>query len=603
MTGPATVIPTASRAAARQRVVGLLADRRGGVVAVVLLTAVSTAATLAGPALVGVVVDAARDGGDDATTTVVAAAVAYAVLAIVSALLGYLAAVRAAMVGESALAELRTEVFDHALEVPIDVIERAGTGDLVSRVTSDVTVLSNAVRWTVPSVVFAAVEVALTVVALIVLDARLALLAVIAGTPPAAVGGWWYARHAPARYRREREAHGILAARLIGAYRGRSTLATYRASDRVRADVVAHGGAVVDAEMATTAARNRLRPSVSASLATALAATVVAGAFLVDDGSISIGAVTAAALYVVRLFDPVGTLLEQLDEVQQAVASTARLVGVTELPVTPTAPTPTAPTDHTATNDEVPAARAASVSVVGVSFSYVSGVSVLADVDLQIAAGERVVVIGGSGAGKSTLATLLVGMHRPDAGYVEIAGHRLDRLDAARRARLVAMVAQEPYVFSRSICDNVRLARPDAAIADVHDALHAVDAHDWVGALPEGIDTIVGVAGRRLSPPQAQQLALARLVCADPAVVVLDEATADLDPVAAARTERHLDAALTNRTVISIAHRLGAAAEADRVVVMDAGRIVAHGNHTQLLGASAHYRTMWQTWSTQRDDP
>jgi len=598
MTGPATVIPTASRAAARQRVVGLLADRRGGVVAVVLLTAVSTAATLAGPALVGVVVDAARDGGDDATTTVVAAAVAYAVLAIVSALLGYLAAVRAAMVGESALAELRTEVFDHALEVPIDVIERAGTGDLVSRVTSDVTVLSNAVRWTVPSVVFAAVEVALTVVALIVLDARLALVAVIAGTPPAAVGGWWYARRAPARHRREREAHGILAARLIGAYRGRSTLATYRASDRVRADGVAHGGAVVDAEMATTAARNRLRPSVSASLAGALAATVVAGAFLVDDGSISIGAVTAAALYVVRLFDPVGTLLEQLDEVQQAVASTARLVGVTELAVTPTAST-----DHTVTNDEVPAARAASVSVVGVSFSYVTGVSVLADVDLQIAAGERVVVIGGSGAGKSTLATLLVGMHRPDAGYVEIAGHRLDRLDAARRARLVAMVAQEPYVFSRSICDNVRLARPDAAIADVHDALHAVDAHSWVGALPEGIDTIVGVAGRRLSPPQAQQLALARLVCADPAVVVLDEATADLDPVAAARTERHLNAALTNRTVISIAHRLGAAAEADRVVVMDAGRIVAHGNHTQLLGASAHYRTMWQTWSTQRDDP
>lgn len=594
MTGPVTVAPTATPAAARRRVARLLDARRGGVFAVVVVTAASTAATLAGPALIGVVIDAARDGAANARSTVLFASSAYALLAILSALLAYAATVRAAVVGESALAELRSEVFDHAVEVPIDVIERAGTGDLVSRVTGDVTVLSNAVRWTVPSVVFATIEVALTLVALAVVDVRLALVAVVAGTPPAAIGGWWYARRAPIRYRREREAHATLTTRLLEAYRGRTTLAAYRAAGRARNDIVDVGRRVVDAEMATTAARNRLRPSVSLSLAMALAATVATGAVLVDAGAVTVGAVTAAALYVVRLFDPIGTLLEELDEVQQAVAATARLVGVTELP-----------TSHTSTGSPIPtvepqATAGSSLSMSDVSFSYVSGSPVLRGVTLDIDAAERIVVVGASGAGKSTLVKLLAGLHQPDTGSVVVGEHRLDAVSPIERARLVAMVAQEPYVFARSVADNVRLARCDAADDTIQSVLRTVDADHWVAALPDGIDTIVGASGVRLTPPQAQQLALARLVCADPAVVILDEATADLDPLAAARTERHLDTALAGRTVITVAHRLDTVTTADRVMVMEAGTIIACGPHQELLDHSDRYRELWNAWNAQR---
>jgi ATP-binding cassette subfamily C protein len=162
------------------------------------------------------------------------------------------------------------------------------------------------------------------------------------------------------------------------------------------------------------------------------------------------------------------------------------------------------------------------------------------------------------------------------------------------------MVAQEGHVFARSVADNVRLAQPDATDDDVRRALDTVDALEWVDGLPHGTATVVGAGHHRLTPPQAQQLGLARLVCADPAVVILDEATAELDPTAAARTERHLASALVGRTVLTIAHRLDAAARADRVVVMDAGAVVAAGPHADLLLQEGTYAALWARWTAAR---
>jgi ATP-binding cassette subfamily C protein len=476
--------------------------------------------------------------------------------------------------------------------------------------------------------VFAAIQVVATLVALALVDWRLFGVAVLAAVPVAAPGTRRYLRRAPARYLDERETQAVLATGLLESYRGHATLTAYGAADRTRWALARRGRASVDAELASAAVRNGLRPAVNAGLTAAIVAVLGVGAALVDSGGASLGAVSAAALYVIRLLDPVVLLLEQTDQIQQAAVSTARLVGVTQLPVH--RPAPSSATGLAATAG--PGAGAASstaaagtaaaagpaaagtavrpgragrptgvdVVVDEVSFGYRPDVPVLHHVALHIAPGERVVLVGPSGAGKTTLGKLICGTHRPSSGAIRLGGRYLDDIDPAELPRLVAMVAQEGHVFARSIADNVRLARPDASDEDVRRALDTVDALEWVAALPHGTDTRVGAGHHRLTPPQAQQLGLARLVCADPAVVILDEATAELDPTAAARTERHLSSALQGRTVLTIAHRLDAAARADRVVVMDAGAVVAAGPHAELLAQEGTYASLWARWTAAR---
>lgn len=582
-----SVLPTATPRDARARLRRLLRDRRGAVILLLVLTALSTVGTVAGPALIGLVVDAALE--QRSVDTVYAAAGTYAVLAVVAGLIRYVAELRAADLGESALAELREEVFLHAVGMSTDDLERAGSGDLISRVTDDTTVLARAVRYTVPRVVFAAAEVALILAALALVDPRLAAGAVLAGTPAALIGGRWYIRHAPARYRHERESHARLAGSVLELVRGRTTLIGHGAADRFRLRTALTHRQLLDAQLATTSARNRLRPAVSIALACALVTVVALGAGFVDDGSASVGTVSAAALYVVRLFDPVSTLLEETDEIQVASAATARLVGISSMPTT--VPVGRAP---------VTAIGRIDLEVREVSFAYAEDRPVLSDLSVTVPAGQRVVVVGPSGAGKTTLGRLICGSLHPDAGKVRLGGADLDSLPPDVLARTVAMVPQEGHVFARSVADNVRIGDPGADDAVVESALAVVGALAWVRALPDGLHTPVGSGGHQLSPPQGQQLGLARLVCANPAVVVLDEATADLDPAGAARTERHVAAALAGRTVVSIAHRLDAAARADRVLVLSGGRIVEDGGHDELLAAGGLYAQMFQRWRADR---
>ncbi|MEL6894281.1 MAG: ABC transporter transmembrane domain-containing protein, partial [Actinomycetota bacterium] len=311
-------LPTASGPAARRRLARLFTDRIGRTLLLIGLVVSSVGVQLLGPALVGIVVDAVADvlDGDraagDARSLIGWVAVAFGGVAVVGAVLTWLGTVQAATLGESALAELRTEVFDHTLEVDVDRIERGGTGDLVARLGSDVDVLAQAVQRTVPSVLLASVEIGLTAVALLLVDVRLALVAIVAGVPSTAAGVWWYARHAPGRYRIEREAVAELSDTLVEGYAGRRTLTAFWAGPRWRRRAIAAGDAGVRAQMSTAAARNVLRPSVRVSLACSLAAVIVVGAALVDDGAVTIGAVSAVALYVIATFEPIGVVLEEL---------------------------------------------------------------------------------------------------------------------------------------------------------------------------------------------------------------------------------------------------------------------------------------------------
>jgi ABC-type multidrug transport system fused ATPase/permease subunit len=568
-----------------------------------LLTSGATAASLAGPALVGVVVDAVANGRADATSIVDRAAVGYALLAVVAAALRYWGGVRAAVVGEGALAEMRTEVFDHALGVPPDLVERAGTGDLVSRVTSDVSVLADAVRRSIPIAVFALLEVTFTIGALIVLDVRLAAIALVTAAPITAIAARWYFRRAHNLYRRERERHAQLAAGLHESYLGSGVLAGFGAVSRTRFSLAGRGRSTVDAELATTTARNRMRPAVSVAQAVSLVVVMAVGAAMVDAGSLEIGTLSAAALYLIQLFSPVGILFERSDELQRSTASFARLVGVTQLPFDHE--------QHPSGGAELPVpdlvsraagdARTLGVEVRDLAFGYEPGRRVLDGVTLHVAPGEHLAVVGPSGAGKTTLGKLVAGLLHPQGGGAWIGGVAVDRLAPHDRARLVAMVAQEVHVFTNTVAENVRLGRVEATDDEVRAALAAVDALAWAEGLPEGLATRVGAGYQHVSTTRAQQLALARLVCLDPSVVVLDEATAELDPVAAARTERHLDAALGRRTVISIVHRLDVAERADRVLVLDHGVVVACGPHAELVREpGSAYSELWRAWRASR---
>ncbi|MGQ0680470.1 MAG: ABC transporter transmembrane domain-containing protein [Actinomycetota bacterium] len=405
-------LPIASGKQARQRLIRLLKARSRSIAALLGLSALSTAASLTGPAIIGRVVDI-LSGQDAGRFGLGAMAAALALAAVISALAEYRAQFRAAVIGEDALAELRTEVFDHAVDIGVDRLERAGTGELVSRVTGDVSALTGAVRYSVPAVFFALLELAATLGALLLLSPLLTGPALAAALPVGLLGGVWYARHAPARYRAERQAHADLAGGLLQAYRGAGVITLYRAQERTRHRLAVTGRAVVDTELASASARNRLYPSVSAAQASSLVAVLALGSLGVGRGAITVGAVTAAALYMVRLFGPVSVLLKQLDEIQQASASLARLVGVTQLTKHRTERT-------TAGGVAEVAEKALDVRIRNLSFEYLPGEPVLANLNLEIAAGERVVIVGPSGAGKSTLAKLICGVHHPSSGTVPI---------------------------------------------------------------------------------------------------------------------------------------------------------------------------------------
>lgn len=576
-------LPTAAPAAARGWVRAALRLRRRASATTAVLLLAGTVAGLAQPALLGAVVDVVSRHGRAGTIDRLAVALAAAVVA--EAVLTALARISIARLGEDLLAELRRETLGRALDLDIETVERAGTGDLIGRCTTDIAVLSDMTRDVLPWVASAVVLTGLTLVALCVQSPYLALTA-LAGTPVSLAATRRYVRRAPPVYRREREAMAELVGALVETSEGSRALRAYDGSDAQRARVAGASAAWLAARAAGVHIRTRFFPGLAVGQGISLAATVGVGGYLASHGSLSTGQVTASALYVARLYDPLSLLLEVLDKLQSAQASLSRLVGVLAIP-------------RPAGKPPLGAAAQAPVPVRShaLAFAYQGGDEVVTDVELRVRPGERAVVVGASGAGKSTLAGLLAGLLTPRRGRVVIGEHDLATLSDADRRRLVALVTQEPHVFAGTVAWNVALGAPGDA--DAGRCLEAVGA-TWAAALPDGLATVVGPGGHRLTPAQAQQLALARLVAADPAVVVLDEATAGLSGGAAGAAEAAIAKALTDRTVVAIAHRLDAATTADTVVVMHDGRVVETGRHAELVEREGAYAALWAAWARSR---
>ncbi|MEV0949505.1 ABC transporter ATP-binding protein [Promicromonospora sp. NPDC050249] len=555
-------------------------DRRGWRMAGLVVVFLATAAAGVLPSLaIGELVDAVTAGGEARTVWVAGAIMAGSVVA--GAVLAAVGMIGASRLLEGMLARMREDMVTAALRLPQSQVERAGTGDLISRAGDDVAEVAEAIPAVVPALTGSFFTIVVTFGGMAVIDPRYAL-ALLVILPVHAFAVRRYLRGAPRLYAGERAAMAHRAQHLLDSLRGIETVRAFDLSGRHLVRIRAASWAVVRWTMHARAVQNAFSGRINAAELAGMTALLVVGFFVVRDGGGTIGGTTAAMLLFLRLFNPIGQLLFVIDDMQSALASLARITGVVG------AGRGTAGEDSG--EDGARSWRRASddagIGLRGVGHSYSADHPVLVDVDLQVAPGETVAVVGASGAGKSTLAALAAGVHDATSGIVETPDG-------------VVLVTQEVHVFDASLRDNLTLARADADDAALRQALGVVGAQPLVDRLPDGLDTRLD--GSVLTPAEAQQLALARVLLADPGVVVLDEATAEAGSSDAGRLERAAQAVIDGRTALVVAHRLSQAAAADRVVVMERGRIAEEGTHAELLASGGSYARLWEAWRRHRD--
>ncbi|MBT2406564.1 MULTISPECIES: ABC transporter ATP-binding protein [unclassified Streptomyces] len=577
-------LPVAARARLVSAACGLIRQDRYAFAAMLALNTLAVAAGLAGPWLLGRIVNEVQAGATVSTVDrlavgVLISAVAQLLLARWARLVGY-------RFGERTLARVRERFVDRALALPVSVVERAGTGDLTVRGTSDVGAVGTAVRDAGPDLFIAGIQAPLILAAVFLLDPLLGVCG-LAGL----VGIWfatrWYLRRAHAAYLAEGAGNSALAEQLSVTASGARTIEAFGLEERHIAASLKRIEHSHRTRMRTLSLRSVLFPSVDTSHVLPVVGALLVGALLLERGMVTLGAVVAAVLYLRQLAEPLDMILQWVEQLQSSGASFARVEGLGVALDSGAGAAPAAGPSARPGGDRI--------ELSGVHYSYDGKSDVVRGVDLTVRPGERLAVVGRSGAGKSTLSRLLAGIDTPSAGTVSVGGVPVSDLPPQTLRRQVVLVTQEHHVFFGTLRDNLLLAAPDATDAELTRALTAVGA-DWAERLPRGLDAELGARGHQLDGSQAQQLSLARVVLADPHTLILDEATALLDPRTARRTERALAAVLKGRTVIAIAHRLHTAHDADRVAVMDGGRLTELGSHEELVAAGGTYAALWRSW-------
>jgi ATP-binding cassette subfamily B protein len=548
---------------------------------------VQNAAWLAGPFLIGLGIDhavpALLDGDPWPLVWTTAAMVGAAGL---DAVLRYRFLTGSGRVGQAVLLTLRRRVFAHVQRLPLAFHERYTSGKTISRLTSDVEALAELLDEGLDGLLTALFSVFTIGVVLLVLDLPLGLVALL-GLPLLYLLGRWFQRNSTLAYRRTRQTIAALIVQFTETFGGIRAVQAFRREAR---NDELHARLNEDNRQAHHHAFWLIAvfiPSVTMIGNLVTVAVLGYGALRVMDGDLAVGVLVAFLLYLRRFFDPLQDIAMFYNSYQSASAALEKLSGVLEEQSGVAEPIDPLP---------LPSPLRGEVVFDGVRFGYGGGV-VLPHLDLTLPAGQTVALVGATGAGKSTLARLAARFYDPVAGQVRLDGVPLDRITDADLRRAVVMVTQESFLFSGSIADNITFGKPGATRAEVEAAARSIGAHTFIEALPEGYDTDVRKRGGRLSAGQRQLVSFARAFLADPAVLVLDEATSSLDVPSEALVQRALQTLLADRTALIIAHRLSTVEIADRVLVMDAGRVVEDGAPADLVAGTGRFADLHQAWA------
>ncbi len=578
---PKSGFPVATSAQALGFLRGLMPGRRATLAWAVVLNMAAAGAGLVAPFLLGRLIDRVTGAELDSTRlTTTVAIVAGVVLA--QALLTFAARRASAVLGYDLLAAAREEVVRIVLRLPLGRVESSGSGDLLTRITTDVGQMATAVRWALPTLIVSVVLIGATLVAMLV-NSWVLTIPMLGTALIMVLGGRYYLSRASAGYVTESQTYSVINSTTTETVEGARTVEALRLGDQRIAQIDEDTEISAQAERYTMTLRNMLFAMVDASFQLPLIGVVLLGIWGHSQGWATVGQITTAALYISQLQGPLDRVIWVLDELQLGIVATSRLIGVAQLE------------DDRTPGDAVPSG--AKLTGSDLRFGYREGADVLNGIDVDLRPGERFAIVGPSGSGKSTLARLVAGINRPRTGEVSVGGVDVMDLPLARLRTEVALVTQEHHVFVGTVRDNVVLARETTASdAEVERALRAVAAWKWVSRLPGGLDAELGHGKATLTPAQAQQVALARLIIADPHTLVLDEATSLIDPSSARQLEGSLAALLEGRAVIAIAHRLHTAHDADRIAVVEAGRVVEMGSHDELLELEGAYAHLWRTW-------
>jgi ATP-binding cassette, subfamily B, bacterial len=574
------------RARSRRLLGELLAPHRRSLWGLLFTITVQNLAWLAGPFLIGVGIDVAvpalMDGDAWPLVWITAALLGAAVL---DTALRYVFLIRSGRVGQAVLLTLRRKVFTHVQRLPLSFHERYTSGKTISRLTSDVEALAELLDEGLDNLVTALFSVLTIGVVLVVLDPPLGLVALL-GFPPLFLVARWFQRNSTAAYRRTRETIAALIVQFTETFGGIRAVQAFRReprNDELHAQLNEDNRRAHDRAFWLIAV---FVPSVTLIGNLVTVAVLGYGALRVMDGDLAVGVLVSFLLYLRRFFDPLQDVAMFYNSYQSASAALEKLSGVLE-----ERPNVAEPDDPL----PLPEARG-ELEFDGVRFGYTDRL-VLPRLDLAVPAGQTVALVGATGAGKSTLARLAARFYDPVAGGIRLDGVPLSRLTDGDLRRAVVMVTQESFLFSGTIADNIAFGRPGASRAEIEDAARAIGAHEFVAALPQGYDTDVHRRGGRLSAGQRQLVSFARAFLADPAVLILDEATSSLDVPSERLVQHALRTLLSDRTALIIAHRLSTVEIADRVLVMEDGRIVEDGSPADLVGGDGRFAGLHQAWA------